>query len=48
MFKEKLIEKYKRRVAKMEKEIKTLTAPQALPLICKISVYKLVIIDLQD
>ena len=31
----------------MENKIKTMTAQQALPLIAKISVYKMVIIDLQ-
>jgi hypothetical protein len=45
---EELIEKYKRYIKKMEKQIETLTAPQALPLITKISVYKMVIIDLQE
>lgn len=45
---EELIRKYKRYIKKMEKQIETLTAPQALPLIAKISVYKMVIIDLQE
>ena len=45
---EELIEKYKRYIKKMEKQIETLTAPQALPLIAKISVYKMVIMDLQE
>lgn len=44
---EELIEKYKRYIKKMEKQIETITAPQALHLIAKISVYKMVIIDLQ-
>lgn len=44
----KLIEKYKRYISNMENKIKTMTAQQALPLIAKISVYKMVIIDLQD
>ena len=43
-----LIEKYKRYISNMENQIKTMTAQQALPLIHKISVYKMVIIDLQD
>ena len=41
-----LIEKYKRYISNMENKIKTMTAQQALPLIAKISVYKMVIIDL--
>ncbi len=45
---EELIEKYKRYIKKMEKQIETMTSPQALPLIAKISVYKMVIIDLQE
>jgi hypothetical protein len=45
---EELIEKYKRYIKKMEKQIETMAAPQALPLIAKISVYKMVIIDLQE
>ena len=45
---EELIKKYKRYIKKMEKQIVTLTAPHALPLIAKISVYKMVIIDLQE
>ena len=49
---EELIEKYKRYIKKMEKQIETMTAPmtalQALPLIAKINVYKMVIIDLQE
>jgi hypothetical protein len=44
---EELIEKYKRYIKKMEKQIETMTAQQALPLIAKVSVYKMVIIDLQ-
>ncbi len=43
-----LIEKYKRYIKKMEKQVETMTAQQALPLIAKISVYKMVIIDLQE
>ena len=42
-----LIEKYKRYISNMENQIKTMTAQQALPLIAKISVYKMVIIDLR-
>ena len=42
-----LINKYKRYINNMENQIKTMTAQQALPLIHKISVYKMVIIDLQ-
>ena len=42
-----LIEKYKRYINNMENKIKTMTAQQALPLIANISVYKMVIIDLQ-
>lgn len=42
-----LIEKYKRYISNMENKIKTMTAQQALPFIAKISVYKMVIIDLQ-
>lgn len=42
-----LIKKYKRYINNMENQIKTMTAQQALPLIHKISVYKMVIIDLQ-
>lgn len=45
---EELIEKYLRRIKKMEKDIKTLTAAQAHPLIVKVHVYKMVIIDLQE
>ena len=45
---EELIKKYKRYIKKMEKQIETLTAPQSLPLIAKISVCKMVIIDLQE
>jgi hypothetical protein len=45
---EELIEKYKRYIKKIEKQIETLTAPQALPLIAKVSVYNMVIIDLQE
>ena len=40
-----LIEKYKRYISNMENQIKTMTAQQALPLIAKISVYKMVIIE---
>lgn len=43
-----LIKKYKRYINNMENQIKTMTAQQALPLIHKISVYKMVIIDLQE
>lgn len=43
-----LIKKYKRYINNMENQIKTMTAQQALPLIYKISVYKMVIIDLQE
>ena len=32
----------------MEKQVETMTAQQAQPLIAKISVYKMVIIDLQE
>ena len=42
-----LIKKYKRYINNMENQIKTMTAQQALPLIAKISVYKMVIIDLR-
>lgn len=45
---EELIEKYLRYIKKMEKQIETMTSQQALPLIAKISVYKMVIIDLQE
>jgi hypothetical protein len=45
---EELIEKYKRYIKKMKKQIETMTAQQALPLIAKVSVYKTVIIDLQE
>jgi hypothetical protein len=45
---EELIKKYKRYIKKMEKQIETMTAPQALPLIAKVNVYKMVIIDLQE
>lgn len=45
---EELIKKYKHYIKKMEKQIETLKAPHALPLIAKISVYKMVIIDLQE
>jgi hypothetical protein len=45
---EELIEKYKRYIKKMEKQIETMTATQALPLIAKISIYKMVIVDLQE
>ncbi len=44
---ELLIERYKRYIIEMEAKIKILTAPEALPLIAKVSVYKKVIIDLQ-
>lgn len=45
---EELIEKYKRYINKMEKQIETLTAPQSILLIAKVNVYKMVIIDLQE
>jgi hypothetical protein len=45
---EELIKKYKRYIKIMEKQIETMTTPQSLPLIAKISVYKMVIIDLQE
>lgn len=44
----KLIEKYKRYIKEMEKQIETMTSQQALPLIAKVSIYKMVIIDLQE
>ena len=45
---EELIKKYKRYIKEMEKQIETMTTPQTLPLIAKVSVYKMVIIDLQE
>lgn len=46
---EELIEKYKRRIDKMEHEIKeTNDANRIFYLQGKVSVYKMVIIDLQD
>lgn len=45
---EVLIKKYKLYIKNFEKQIVSLTAEQALPLIAKISVYKMVIIDLQE